>query len=284
MTLPTFENYTPKHLSFSALNGYRMCGAQFKLQRVLQVEQRPGLAGLGGNAVHTATEWCDMGESAPYADQHLDPKDMFEVAWEQEVRKRKEQSPSFNLEDYTVTGKAAAKYGGKRGIEWWMDNGPAMVQRWIDWRENGWEIWETPEGRLAIETEIKFVLPNGTTILLFIDRIMVTPAGQLVVVDIKTGARTPDVPEQLGLYSVGIAAQWGEQYAPSWGYWWDANKGTHSQPLALGHYTADYFASVYDEAVAGINAGSFLARPANACFNWCGVSHLCPANPNASLS
>lgn len=278
MSLPIFENYQPPHLSYSSLNGYRFCGEQFFLQRVLRKEQRPGLAGLGGNAVHVATEIFDL-EPEVYET----PAEIFVKCWDDEVAKRKLDSPSFSLEEYIVTGKASAAYGGKRGIEWWMDNGPQMVQRWIDWRENGWQIWTTPEGSPAVETQINIILPGDTPVLMFLDRIMVTPAGQLVVVDIKTGARMPDVAEQLGLYAVGIEQTWGREFRPEWGYYWDANKGTHSDPKPLGMYTADYFGRVYDQAVAGIEAGSFLAKPQNNCFSWCGLSHLCSANPaNAS--
>lgn len=57
-----YENYKPGHLSYSSMDNYRSCGMRFRLQRIDQVEQKPGLAGLGGNAVHTATEWIDLAE------------------------------------------------------------------------------------------------------------------------------------------------------------------------------------------------------------------------------
>lgn len=52
--------YKPQHLSYSTVSGYRMCGAKFGFEKVMGLEQRPGLAALGGNAVHTATEALDM--------------------------------------------------------------------------------------------------------------------------------------------------------------------------------------------------------------------------------
>lgn len=54
-----FEDYEPRHLSFSSVDGYRTCGKRFYLQKIARVEQRPGLAGIGGNAVHAATEHID---------------------------------------------------------------------------------------------------------------------------------------------------------------------------------------------------------------------------------
>lgn len=53
-------DYEPGHLSYSTVNGYRMCGAKFQFEKVLGLEQRPGLAALGGNAVHVATESLDL--------------------------------------------------------------------------------------------------------------------------------------------------------------------------------------------------------------------------------
>lgn len=52
--------YRPAHLSYSTVSGYRLCGTKFLLEKVMGLEQRPGLAALGGNAVHTATEALDM--------------------------------------------------------------------------------------------------------------------------------------------------------------------------------------------------------------------------------
>lgn len=280
MTRISIDGYEPAHLSFSTVAGYRDCGLRLRLQKIMRKEQRPGLAGIGGNAVHTATEWAD-GEALPEhgwpTPDMFDPNLAFEIAWSSEIEKRKEQSPSYKYpEDYIATGRASAEHGGKRGVSWWMEQGPIMVQRWIDWRQNGWSIWETPEGNPGVEVELNIVLPGDIPVKMFIDRLMVTPAGQLAVVDIKSG-REPETPEQLGLYACGIELTWGPEYRPAWGFWWDASKGTHSQPMDLSRYTVDYFAGVYDEAVRGINAGCFLAKPANRCSTWCSVAYACPA-------
>jgi len=53
-------SYEPQHLSFSTVNSYRTCGKRFQLEKVFRLEQRPGLAALGGNAVHAASEVIDL--------------------------------------------------------------------------------------------------------------------------------------------------------------------------------------------------------------------------------
>ena len=202
MTRLSFEGWEPPHLSYSTVSGYRDCGMRTKLQKVLKIEQRPGLAACGGNAVHTATELYDQGEGT-------DPAELFALGWAAAVEKNKEWSPSFEVGDYTVTGRATAAYGGKQNFQWWMDNGPGMVQNWIDWREkNQWDIWETPEGSPAVELELNIVLPNDIPVKMFLDRVMVTPAGQITVVDIKglatdTPLATPTGWTTMGAVQVG---------------------------------------------------------------------------------
>lgn len=54
------NGYEPEHLSYSSIDGYKTCGKRFELQKIIGVEQRPGLAALGGNAVHLATQVIDL--------------------------------------------------------------------------------------------------------------------------------------------------------------------------------------------------------------------------------
>lgn len=273
MGLISIDGYEPAHLSYSTVDGYRSCGMRMKLQKVHRLEQHPNLAGLGGNALHTATEWWDL-------DTHpdLSPEELWVKAWELEVAGRLEQSPSYKLEDYILTGRAAAKYGGKRNLEWWADNGPLMLRRWIDWRDAApWHLWETPdEGELAVEPELNVILPGDIPVKMYVDRYMVNHNGELAVLDIKSG-RSPETAEQLGLYAVGAELTWGPEHRPTVGYYWDANKGGVSDPWDLAGYTVDYFAELYAEAIRGINAGCFLAKPQNNCRAWCGVARYCPA-------
>lgn len=274
MSLIDFEGWNPPHMSYSTVSGWRDCGMRTKLQKVYQVEQRPGLAALGGNAVHTASELWDLGHYA----QQVPPTaaELFTHAWDQEVEKRREQSPSYAVDDYIKTGRAGKEYGGKRNLDWWMDNGPGMVQAWIDWREaEGWHLWETPDGVPAIELELNVELEPGMVMKMFLDRVFVTRAGQIVVVDLKTG-RTPETGEQLGLYACGMEIEYGQMFRPDFGYYWTPDKG-HGSPILLERYTIDYMADIARQAASGINAGVFLAKPANNCANWCGVAKFCPA-------
>lgn len=70
MSRISIEGYEPAHLSHSTVSGYRSCGKRFELQKIIRVEQRPGLAAIGGNAVHVATEVYDLLSCADVDNSH----------------------------------------------------------------------------------------------------------------------------------------------------------------------------------------------------------------------
>jgi hypothetical protein len=59
MTKISIQGYEPAHLSHSTVSSLRLCGKKFQLTKVLRLEEKPGLAALGGNAVHYASEAVD---------------------------------------------------------------------------------------------------------------------------------------------------------------------------------------------------------------------------------
>ena len=203
----------------------------------------------------------------------VDTKALFRESFSAELEKRVKESPSYGVEDYSVTGKARAPYG-KRTLAYWEDNGHTLVDNWVEWRKaTRWEIWE-PDGEPAIELGIDFILPGDIKVKTFIDRVFVLPTGEPAIVDLKTG-RTPETPEQLGLYATAIESRYGVRI--NWGYWWDAHKGTHIGPYDLSRYTPTFFSLLYKEVAAGINAGCFPPRPANNCKDWCSTARYCAA-------
>jgi hypothetical protein len=136
-----------------------------------------------------------------------------------------------------------------------------MVQDWIDWRiETDWAI-PTIGGQKGVEIELNFTLPGMEMMVkAFIDRVFVLPSGELAIVDLKTG-RTPETAEQLGLYRVGFGIVhnlWpsGAISGPRVG------KG-HGQPIDLTPWTPERFSLMFQQAIAGVNAGVFLPQPAN---------------------
>lgn len=264
MTRISILGYEPNHLSFSTYDGYATCGQRAYLQKVMRVEQRPNWGSVGGTAVHGCVEVIETAGG-----EVTDLTGLFNDQFDQALADTLERSPSYSKTDFHVAGR------GKKTEEWWREEGPRMVARWIDWRnQTGWSLWHTPQGLPGVETELNFTIGDDIPVRAFIDSVFLLPSGLPAIVDVKTG-RLPETGAQLGLYRLGMEKQFDVDVP--WGYFWDAAKGDHGQPISLDRYTEHYFVTLFEQAIAGHNAGVFLPKPANNCGGWCGVAKFCPA-------
>lgn len=137
---------------------------------------------------------------------------------------------------WRTAGRVTAKTPNKEDGIWWYQAGRGFLQAWVDWREKtGWQIL-TFEDKPAIELEIIarfYDIPVKMTI----DRVMVLPTGETVVLDLKTGTRTPDSDLQLGFYASGIEQVFGIR--PSYGAYWMARQGEVGPILPLHSYSIE---------------------------------------------
>lgn len=134
-------------------------------------------------------------------------------------------------------GRATKANPDKENEDWWIANGGEMVQRWIDWRKNSnWTIWTTPQGEAGIELALNIEL-GGVPIKMALDRLMVTPDGELVVLDLKSGRTQPSSDFQLGMYAVGIEKVFGIR--PKYGTFWMARDGMTSPLVDLDKWTIE---------------------------------------------
>lgn len=135
-------------------------------------------------------------------------------------------------------GRASKANPDKENGVWWETGGRAMLQKWVEWRtgSHGWDIWTDPNGIPAIELGLAPTL-GGVTVRMHIDRIMITPNGELVILDLKTGQRTPSSDLQLAFYAAGLEKSWGIR--PQYGTYWMAREGTTSPLVDLGYLSTD---------------------------------------------
>lgn len=133
--------------------------------------------------------------------------------------------------------------------EWWDKNGPEYVANWMRFREySNWQLWVTPEGAPAIELELH-VEVDGVVVKMVIDRVMVDDKGNLAIVDLKTGKRTPEATLQLGFYRYGLWKVFGVMIDV--GYYWMARQSMMSAPVRLDNYTPEkleYLVATFDKA------------------------------------
>lgn len=207
----------------------------------------------------------------------LDPAVAFKQAFTEEL----DQHPDAT---WTVTGKRAKDLPDGEDAAWWLENGPTMVQNWIDWRaKSTWRPWTDPNGNLAIELPIE-VTVGGELLRHFIDCIMATDGdnGRLIIVDWKTGTKLPDSTLQLGVYKVVVEAFYpGTKVAG--GAYFMVRKGELTDVDPLRWATAPYIASLARQVHKARAAGIFLPRISPLCRS-CKVGTFCAANKGAQAA
>ena len=271
MSRPTVEELTGRNsVSYSSLDTFQQCGEKFRLTRIHKVEQEQAYWNIGGKAFHLASEWYDKGSDLSIASLWRD-------AWD------KEMSEVDTTKPLRAGGRATKQFPNKEDHLWWGINGPNMVADYIKWRANiGWEILVV-DGVPIIEYDFVLVLPNAIqsddaspNVLVqgYIDRVFVNGHGELVVCDLKTGAREPAASTQLGVYAGGIRQRLGMN--PTLGAYYMARKGDVGGMVSLAHYTDEllsYWISTFEDS---IRSQRFLPHVTSMC-QTCTVAPSCYA-------
>lgn len=257
----------PQHLSFSALNSLTTCGEKFRLERGLKIQTQPSWAQVGGSAVHAASEAYDR-NGGPSGPGGWDFESHFE-----EATVDQEERSGYDRKDFRATGRASKQYPNKEDRNWWLENGPVFVNNWVTWRQMcPWELFEH-NGTPGIELELNPTL-GGKRVKMFVDRLFALPSGELMVLDLKTGASTPAGSFQLGVYKVGLEELLGVPV--TYGCYWLARTNATSDPEDLARYDQAYLDETFWRMSRIVEEGLFLPNEDKHC-GWCGVSEYCRA-------
>lgn len=258
------------HLSFSQLRTWASCGEQHRLERFVRVPRRPSWYFIGGTALHECTETYDLRSLG------VDVPDVtFDEVFERLTAEAEEES-GLERSEFRASGRATKEFPNKEDADWWLKNGPSMVNRWITWRRNcPWEPWVGPGGEFGIELPFDLHLQQSAVIVHGrIDRIFVDPAtGHLIVVDLKTGSRPEVTPRQLGTYKVGFEQAFPDAGPLQYGAFWDARKGATSQVYSLEPYTMARLEYQYGALRFARENGVFVPNPAMC--SSCSVNEFC---------
>lgn len=256
----------PPHLSFSALNTLTSCGERYRLERGLRLSGPPSWAMVGGSAVHSASEEIDH----EFGNSHVwDLATLFESHLEKAVVNQEERG-DYTRDEFKSTGRASKDWPNKENRDWWMHHGPLFVQNWVTWREaSPWDLF-THNGTPGIELAINITL-GGKPNVMYVDRLFVLPSGELIVVDLKTGARKPP-PFQLGQYKVGIEEALDVPVA--WGAYWNARTNSTSPAEDLSRFDREWLDELYWRGNEIITQGLFIGNSDMQC-DWCSVNRYC---------
>jgi len=151
---------------------------------------------------------------------------------------------------------AKAKSKSPEDKDWWFTNGFEMFKSYQQWRaRSDWKVWTTPTNEPAIELYMN-VQHNDFSIKMTLDRVMELPNGDLVVLDVKTGSRTPSTFLQLGFYAVGVELIYGVR--PKYGSYWMARKGEPTEPASLDFFSKERILSLAEKFDRQRKQGNFL--------------------------
>ena len=253
------------YLSYSGMSAWLDCGKRFELERVYNAPQTKAWWFLGGDAVHAASEAIDKGETD-------DPTVAWAQAWEKSLS---EIEPGETLK---AGGRKSKDWPDKESQAWWEYYGPQFVaswQRWVQEKFNeGWSwLHYGPNDEPAIEVPVQFVT-SEVTVKGYIDRVMVDPNGQVVVIDLKTGSREPASSLQLAIYSLGLQRNLG--VTASLGGYWMARQADVPSLHSLSHLTEELVGSWFASVQTGIENEIFVPKVSPLC-NSCSVAPYCPA-------
>lgn len=252
------------HLSHSQHTSYLRCPHAYFLERVAKAPAVPAWWFLGGSTVHYVTEmWERLNLSSGGVEIDFDTKritvNVLDDLVEQERIKK-----NIPYDEWF----AAGRWPAKNGYDWWAENAPIMVQRYIDWRKStNWEIAffnDVPGIECDLSVEFDFGLFTGAP-----DRVFRLPSGQLVVGDVKSGSTLPTSPLQLGTYANMLEMLGHER--PAYGTFVmlkkDPKEGeeVHTPLVPLDKYTTPYLESLYGATKSCIELGAFSPNPGDAC-------------------
>jgi len=267
----TLEEKTGKpYISHSAMSTWLNCGWSYYLSRIQKVPENPSYWLVGGKSVHECTEWYDrMDLPTGATNLNVDCRAVFVEYWQKNYEMVDNGMP------FRASGKSTIKYPHKEDTSWWLDNGPKMFHNWIEWRkqDNPYMPYQLSGGDFAIETELNVEI-SGVLMKGFLDRLMVSPDGELTVIDIKTSTRAPIANTQLGTYAVMCEKVMGVR--PTKGAYFMARTGELTTPVDLDHHTENRLGSHLRGFKIAIDNNIFIPQPGFMC-GTCSVNHACYA-------
>lgn len=266
------------HLSHSALGDIQECGEKFRLKRVEKVPRVPAWALVGGTAVHNCTEARDLNSFGVPNDK----SEEFQEEFEKEIAYQEEKS-GVPQSEWRASGRVSNRWPKKETRDWWEFYGPKFADSWTNWLEaSGWQIYLIPETTdPSIELELNFDL-GGTEVVGKIDRILEhVSTGELLMLDLKAGARKPDKPKQLVTYAHGLR-QMGLADVKYGAYFWN-RRSELVGPWVLGEYDDGRLEHEYAAAMAQVRDNRYMPSEGQHC-GWCDVKDFCYAvgGPRAS--
>jgi hypothetical protein len=189
-----------------------------------------------------------------------------------EVRDVEEKS-GLPTTEWKVAGRKTAARPDGEDLAFWQSDGLKQVEAYQKWvLQSGWQIATMPDGRPGIEwsADVHF---GGTPVRFIIDAVYQV-GEDLVIVDYKTGSRTPFGVIQNGLYASGIEKIFGIR--PKWGAFFMTRQGELGDLIDLTHLSIEYYEHAFASMNHSVLQGWFPTFVGENC-KMCSFMDKCPA-------
>jgi hypothetical protein len=263
--------------SYSQLTDYTHCAWAFRLKRIVRVKERPSVWLPGGKAFHAATEAFDLhtwqeNDLTEWADSPEPWLNVFSQEFETGLDELREQEPEESR--WRTAGRKTKDKPNGEDVTWWRTAGEDMVRQYIEWRASTNDTLgiAAVKGAAGVEVEVHTTF-GDEPVIAYVDRLMEDREdGRLLLLDLKTGSRTPSNFMQLAQYSLQLELEIGRPI--TWGAYYMARPGKLTDPVDLSPWTGGKFQYLYETLDRAASQGIFLPVMDTHCTS-CGLRDFC---------
>ena len=186
---------------------------------------------------------------------------------------KKVDETGYDLAQWRTAGRPTKAKPNGEDLDFWKEDGLGQLHAYSLWLSTtDWTLVDF-DGEPAVEMPVSCTF-GDVPVRGFIDGIWATPEGQLVIVDYKTGSRTPDSLLQLGLYAASLE-QMGYPRPPL-GAFYMTRKHEMTKPESLDRYTVHFWEQMFGLFSKAVEEDIFLPNVGQSC-RTCGVRDACAA-------
>jgi len=177
-------------------------------------------------------------------------------------------------EQWRRGGRVSKDKPNREDLDWWNIEGLRELFDYQRFLSLGNYKIHAHEGTLLSEFETTATF-GGQTVKGYLDAVYEdTRTGQLIVVDAKSGTRTPTNYLQLGLYAEALRRVLGMEV--NVGAFFMTRKAELTEPAPVTRYAGEYFDRVFEQMGKALENKIFIANPGDACYS-CDVATACYA-------
>jgi len=259
----------PSHLSHSQLTTWLRCAKAYFLERKAYAPTVPAVYLVAGSAVHEIIERMTLA----HAGQGPQIEDL-KAEWEREFTDavaKETLRTNITPDQWRKGGRPTKDKPNGEDVQWWRENGLTQCEKYGEWMAGlDWTLADI-NGTPGAETPFEIDLA-GVTIKGFIDSTWERIDNELIVVDAKTGSRSPESVLQVGLYATAIEMMTGKR--PLYGAFYMTRTGTLTPLEDLRRFDATFWEKVFGQLEHAVSNEIFIPHLGSHCRS-CSVKDAC---------